>query len=137
MDYQEHEIGQRNPGNQYAQQEQPPNHMAAASLVMGILGLLGCCCCYGGFLFGGLGILFALLSRTEKHFEGQAKAGLILSSIAMALSLLVLASFLALILADGGLGSGPIRQLPAHPDVPDFPLPDNLLQGFWRGGGLL
>lgn len=137
MDYQENTIIPAGPDNQYVQQEQPPNHMATASLVMGILGLVFFCCCYGGFLFGGLGILFALLSRTEKHLEGRARAGLVLSVIALICSLLVLFGFAALVLSGGGWGHGAIQQVPAYPETPDFTLPDNMLRGLWRGGGYL
>ena len=64
--------------------------MALASLVMGILGILTSCCCFGGLIFGGLGVIFALLSRfNEKtQFEGYAKAGLITSVIGMALAVI-------------------------------------------------
>jgi len=47
-----------------------------------------------GVIFGSLGILFALLSRTEDKFESYAKAGLITSSIAFVLVVLVIIVFL-------------------------------------------
>jgi hypothetical protein len=79
----------------YKQPESPAqSSMALASLVMGILGIITSCCCYGGVIFGSLGILFALLSRTEDRFESYAKAGLITSSIAFVLVVLVIIVFL-------------------------------------------
>ena len=64
--------------------------MALASLVMGILGILTSCCCFGGLLFSGLGVIFALLSRIDAGtpFEGYAKAGLITSVIGIALAVI-------------------------------------------------
>jgi hypothetical protein len=90
----------------YKQPERPAqNNMALASLVMGILGIITSCCCYGGLIFGSLGILFALLSKTEDRFEGYAKAGLITSSIAFVLVVLVVIIFIgAVAISDLGLG---------------------------------
>jgi hypothetical protein len=90
----------------YRQSERPDQSgMALASLVMGILGMVTACCCYGGLMFGSLGILFALLSKTEDRFEGYAKAGLITSSIAFLLVLLVVIIFIGTS-AMSGLGLG-------------------------------
>jgi len=90
----------------YKQTESPAqSSMALASLVMGILGIITSCCCYGGVIFGSLGILFALLSRTDDKFESYAKAGLITSSIAFVLVVLVIIVFLGTA-AMSGLGFG-------------------------------
>ncbi|MDW2799002.1 DUF4190 domain-containing protein [Clostridium boliviensis] len=74
--------------------QQPPqkmqNNMALASLIMGIIGIVTACSCYGGLIFGSLGIVFALLSKTEDHFEGNATAGLITSIIALVLTVIVM-----------------------------------------------
>ncbi|MFR3729580.1 hypothetical protein [Lacrimispora sp.] len=67
----------------------PQSNMALASLVMGIIGIVTSCCCYGGLIFGSLGILFGLLSKTEDRFEGYAKAGLITSVIGMVMAMLL------------------------------------------------
>lgn len=72
-------------GPQYSQPQRQSN-MALASLVMGILGIVTSCCCFGGMIFGGLGILFALLSRLSDRYEGYAKAGLITSIVAVVLA---------------------------------------------------
>ena len=55
------------------------NGMSIASLVMGILSLVCCCCGYVGIALGALGIIFALLSRQDEPMNTQAKVGLILS----------------------------------------------------------
>ncbi len=90
----------------YRQPERPAqSNMALASLVMGILGIITSCCCYGGLIFGSLGILFSLLSRTEDKFEGYAKAGLITSFIAIVLVVLVIIVFVGTA-AMSGLGFG-------------------------------
>lgn len=79
--------------NTFEQPQKTQNNMALASLVMGIIGIVTSCCCYGGLIFGSLGILFALLSRTEGRFEKYAKAGLITSIIAIALVIVVIFAF--------------------------------------------
>lgn len=121
-------------------QKQPPNNMATASLVMGILAVVICCCYYGSFIFGGLGILFAVLSRTEERMRGQAKAGLALSIAGLVLCVVLWGGLIALgLYGDGRFGSNPIQNLPAIPEVtrPDLDL-DNILAIFRRipmGGG--
>lgn len=58
---------------------QPPksNGMATASLILGILSLVLCCCVYFSIPLGALAILFAILSRgSSRQMTGQAKAGL-------------------------------------------------------------
>ncbi len=67
----------------------PQSTLALVSLVMGILGIVTSCCIYGGLIFGSLGIMFALLSRTEERLEGYAKAGLITSIISLVLLLVI------------------------------------------------
>ncbi len=76
-------------------QEKKQNSMALASLIMGIIGIVTFCCCYGGLIFGSLGIVFALLSKTEDHFEGNAIAGLITSTIALVLTVIVFILYVA------------------------------------------
>lgn len=84
----------------------PQSNMALASLVMGILGIITACCIYGGIIFGSLGILFALLSKTEDRFEGYAKAGLVTSSIAIVLVVLLLVIVVGIAFLDGFGGGG-------------------------------
>lgn len=100
------EIRERDQDTVYVQPEKPAqSNMALASLIMGILGIITPCCCFGGVLFGSLGILFALLSKTEDRFEGYAKAGLITSAIAMVLVVLVAIIFVG-IAAMSDMGTG-------------------------------
>ena len=106
--------------------KQSPNSMATASLVMGILSLVTCCCYYGTFIFGGLGILFALLSRTEERMCSQAKTGLALSIAGLVLVFVLWGGLLVLGRSVGNTGSGPIQNLPAIPEVTS-PGPDNIL----------
>ncbi len=90
----EHSCQDRQEENQVSVYKQPEkaaqSNMALASLVMGILGIVTSCCCYGGLIFGSLGILFALLSRTEDKLEGYAFAGLVTSLIAIVLVILII-----------------------------------------------
>ena len=80
------------------------NNMALASLIMGIIGIVTSCCCFGGLIFGSLGIVFALLSKTQDRFEGNAVAGLITSIIGLVFTAIVFILF---------VGSGLMEELVA------------------------
>jgi hypothetical protein len=80
------------------------NNMALASLIMGIIGIVTSCCCFGGLIFGSLGIVFALLSKTQDRFEGNALAGLITSIIGLVFTAIVFILF---------VGSGLMEELAA------------------------
>lgn len=80
------------------------NNMALASLIMGIIGIVTSCCCFGGLIFGSLGIVFALLSKTQERFEGNAVAGLITSIIGLVFTAIVFILF---------VGSGLMEELAA------------------------
>jgi hypothetical protein len=67
---------------------------------MGILGIVTSCCIYGGIIFGSLGIMFALLSKTEARLEGYAKAGLITSIISLVI--IAILFFILLVLQAAG-----------------------------------
>lgn len=134
MEYQEiQEYAVQEPSSE--PQQQSPNNMATASLVMGILAMVTCFCNYLVVFFAGMGILFALLSRPEGSFSGQAKAGLILSVIALAaggILWIVLAVFANLI-SDGAEG---LQNLPVVPEIPDLIDPEHFLTILpWRGIG--
>ena len=76
---------------------QEKNNMATASLVMGILSLCSICCCMlFGVVFGVLGIIFAIMSKKGDKMDGQARAGLILSIIGIAVTVLVIIIFAAI-----------------------------------------
>ena len=86
-------------------QPQKQSSMALASLIMGIIGIVTSCCCYGGVIFGSLGILFALLSKMGDTMEGYAKAGLITSIIALflaAMAMIFLFGMMSSSLRSGG-----------------------------------
>lgn len=85
--------------------KKPQSTLALVSLVMGILGIVTSCCIYGGLIFGSLGIMFALLSKTEERLEGYAKAGLITSTISLVL-LLVIFIVLIIMAAAGSIYRG-------------------------------
>lgn len=75
------------------------NHtLVVGAFIMGILSLISAFTCFSFFapIFGGLGILFALLSRgKEPAFEKKAKYGLIMSTISLVVTvLLTLAAFI-------------------------------------------
>lgn len=64
--------------------------MAIASLVMGILSLLTCCCIYSALPFGALGIIFALLSRGgEQKLDTKGIVGLVLGIAGLLCAILV------------------------------------------------
>lgn len=66
------------------------NGMALASLVMGIMSLVCCCCSWLGTPCGALGIIFALLSKGDEPMSSQAKTGLILSIVGIALGVILI-----------------------------------------------
>ena len=105
---QERGSGQPGGSSQYQTQYQtqyqsyPPvyqekNNMATAALVMGILSLCSICCCMlFGIVFGVLGVIFAIMSKKGDKMDGQARAGLILSIIGIAVTVLVIIIFAAI-----------------------------------------
>ena len=115
--YQQPNYQQPTPQNSYYRDEyrqaanpaytkpQKQSSMALASLIMGIIGIVTSCCCYGGVIFGSLGILFALLSKMGDTMEGYAKAGLITSIIALflaAMAMIFLFGMMSSSLLSGG-----------------------------------
>ena len=76
---------------------QEKNNMATAALVMGILSLCSICCCMlFGIVSGVLGVIFAIMSKKGDKMDGQARAGLILSIIGIAVTVLVIIIFAAI-----------------------------------------
>lgn len=77
--------------NNYYNNNQP-NSMATASLVLGILAIISICCVYGSYLFGGIAITLALLSRGRNNkLSTNALIGTILSIIGMVISTVIIA----------------------------------------------
>lgn len=96
----------------------PSNNMATASMVLGIIALVTFCCYYTVLPLGGLAILFGILSRPEGKFAGQAKAGMIMGSIAMVLMVILWGVFLAI--AFSNISDSPIQNMPVIPSIPDM-----------------
>lgn len=89
----------------YGQPPRPENNgFATASVVLGILSLVGCCCGYAGVIAGGLGVMFALLSRGEEPMGSRARVGLILSVAGMVLGVIVIIGVLLMVIIGGSIG---------------------------------
>ena len=88
-----------NPYGGFAPQPKKKNGFSIASLVLGIVSLVGCCCCCGeilGTIVMGvaavLAIVFAFLSKKENggKMDGKAIAGLVLGIVALVFLVLFL-----------------------------------------------
>lgn len=81
------------------------NALSAAALVCAVLSVVSVCCLYGAFVFGGLAIAFALLSRgSRKKTAGPAHIALILGIVGIIISIAVtVGSMFALIRQYGSL----------------------------------
>lgn len=79
-------------GSNYQQGYTPKrnNGMALASLILGILSVVMCCCGGFGVILGAVGIVLAILSRGREPMETNAKAGLFLSIGGIVLGIVVL-----------------------------------------------
>lgn len=76
----------------------PPqrNGMSTASLVLGIIAMVLCCCFYFSIPLGALGIIFAILSKgSSRQMSGRAKTGLGLSIASVCLSILLVVGTIA------------------------------------------
>ena len=69
---------------------------AVASLVLGIVSVVLCCCTWVGIVCGIVGLVLSILARKAGNTETICKAGLILSIIGLALSIILLILSLAL-----------------------------------------
>ncbi|MDO4325133.1 MAG: DUF4190 domain-containing protein [bacterium] len=70
---------------------EPPkkrNGLAIASFILGLLGLLSCCCSPLGLILGVIGLILVILSKRGQPFDPFAVAGLVLSIIAIIASLI-------------------------------------------------
>ena len=63
---------------------------AVASLVLGIVSVVLCCCTWVGIVCGIVGLVLSILARKAGNTETICKAGLILSIIGLALSIILL-----------------------------------------------
>lgn len=82
-------------GQNYQSPGKPASGFSIASLVMGIISLLMVCCGIS-YVFGALGIIFAILSRTSgRKMDSQASIGLGLSIAGSVIGIIVLVVYLA------------------------------------------
>ena len=71
-------------GENHMLQKTKANGFETAALVCGFISIVTCTCIYGAYLFGALGILFALLSRGgQMKMSSKARLGLILGVIGL------------------------------------------------------
>ena len=86
-------------------QNKRSDNMALASFILGIIAILTSGCIYLAIVCGSLGIILALLSRGgEMKLSSRGTAGLALSSIGLALTLLIyITAFVFIIYYYGGL----------------------------------
>lgn len=86
------------------------NGMQIASLVLGIIGIPGCCC-YGivGLLLGIIGLVLALVGNKQNKGSGVGIGGLVCSIIAIFFS--VLATIYYVLIFMGMFGSGPFAEM--------------------------
>ena len=63
------------------------NGLAVAALICSVLSIVSVCCLYGAFVFGGLAIIFALLSRgARKKTYGAARTALLMGTAGVLIS---------------------------------------------------
>ena len=79
--------------------------MALASVILGIVALVTCCCIYLSIVCGSLGIILALLSKGgELTMDTKGQIGLTLSSVGLGLTLfLYIGLFLVMLSQYGGI----------------------------------
>lgn len=87
-----------------------PNGLQIASLVLGILGIPGCCC-YGvvGLVLGIIGLILAIVGNSRNKGVGIGVAGLVCSIIAIIFGLIATV-YVALVLM-AMAGTGPLADL--------------------------
>lgn len=80
------------------------NSFMIASLIMGILSIITFYSLIGGLIFGGLGILFAILSKgNDRQLSGTAVGGLITSIAGLAFTVILYGFAFFIIFSDGPL----------------------------------
>lgn len=80
------------------------NGLAAAALICSILSIVSVCCLYGAFIFGGLAIIFAMLSKgARKKATGAARTALFLGTAGVLISVVItIGSFITVSRQYGG-----------------------------------
>ena len=80
------------------------NGLAVAALICSVLSIVSVCCLYGAFVFGGLAIIFALLSRgaRKKTYEA-ARTALLMGTAGVLISVVItIGSFITVSRQYGG-----------------------------------
>lgn len=72
--------------NENSSEKSSGEGFAIASLVLGIISILTCCCCLLGFVFGIIGMIFAFVAKKDRTWDGMKIAGLICSIVGLVLS---------------------------------------------------
>lgn len=70
-------------------QKDPGHGLAIASLVLGILSILSCCCVYLAVILGVVGIVLAIISKSKSlagKMETMATVGMILSILGVVIA---------------------------------------------------
>ena len=106
MDYQPDNMGQPTPPQPPAGQDNGNNKkgFAIASLVVGIVGTVFCCAWYISIACAVVGLILGIMSNKASK-TGMATAGIVLSVIALVLSIVCLfglAAFIAFYVNSGG-----------------------------------
>lgn len=80
------------------------NGLAVAALICSVLSIVSVCCLYGAFVFGGLAIIFALLSRgARKKTYGAAHTALLIGTAGVLISVVItIGSFITVSRQYGG-----------------------------------
>lgn len=88
-------------GDKYTQQKpiQPKqnNPLALASFIIGLIGLLTCCCSVIGLILGVISLILVILSKRGQPLAPFAIAGLVLSILAILASLASFAYYLVVL----------------------------------------
>lgn len=74
--------------NHYGRNPQPVSGMSIAALILGCLSILTSCCGIGGIIFGSLGIIIAMMSKSREPMQTNSKIGLGLSIAGLIFSLI-------------------------------------------------
>ena len=87
-----------------------PNYFEIFSFTFAIASLISCTVIYASYLFGGLAILFALLSRgAQMQFSPKAKKGLLLGIAGIVLSTIIFIGSFLFLLEEYGSIEGILR----------------------------
>ncbi len=82
-------------------QKNTTNHgMAIASMVLGIVGTVLCCCCGTSVVIGIIGLILGIIARSKGNREVFSLVGIILNSVAIFLSIALVVYYIIAFLSD-------------------------------------